>query len=104
MHTSIIDELPLILETTLSIIHLKRFNTHDEVINKFLGNWFESSISIIDPLVVEDLIFVGALYIIDIEYNLTEVDICYHYIPEESSIEHVGICADDFNVDIKLNG
>ena len=102
MSISTIDELPLILEPTKRIIRLKRLHPHDEVINELLRDGFESPIAIIDPLIIEDLIFVGAFHIIDIEHNLTEVHIGYHYIPEESSVEHIGIRADDLDIDMKL--
>ena len=104
MYTSIIDEFPLILKATLRISHLKRLHSHYEVINKFLRDSFETSISIIDPLIVEDLIFIWAFHIIDIKDYLTEVHIGYPYIPIKSSIEQICIRADDFNIDMKLDG
>jgi hypothetical protein len=102
MHTGIIDELPLILESTKRIIRLKRLHPHNEIIDELLRDGLESSIAVVDPFIIEDLIFVGAFHIIDIEHNLTEVHIGYHYIPEESSVEHIGIRADDLDIDMKL--
>ena len=102
MHATAIGELPLILETTPRISRLKRLYPHDEVIDEFLRDGFESSIAIIDPFIIEDLIFVGAFHIIDIENYLTEVHIGYQYIPEESSVEHIGIRADNIDIDMEL--
>ena len=91
MHTGIISELPLILKATMSISCLKRLNSHNEVINKLNRDGFKSSISIIHPFIIEDLIFIGVLHIIDIENDLTEVHVNYPYISEESSIKQIGI-------------
>ena len=102
MHATAIDELPLILEPTLSISRLERLHPHDEVIDEFLRDGLESSIAIIVPLIIEDLIFFGAFHIIDIENDLTEVHIGYQYIPEESSVEHIGIRADNFDINMEL--
>ena len=103
MHSSNISELPLILKSTLSISCLKRLNSHNEVINKLNRDGLKSSISIIHPFIIEDLIFIGALHIIDIENYLTEVHVSYPYIPEESSIKEIDIWADNFRIDMEIN-
>ena len=102
MHTGIIDELPLTLEPTKRIIRLKRLHPHNEIIDELLRDGLESSIAVVDPLIIEDLIFVGAFHIVDIENDLTEVHIGYHHIREESSVEEIGIRADNFDIDVEL--
>ncbi len=103
MHSSVIHELPLVLKAALGISHLKRFYSHNEVINKFLRDRFKTSISIIHPFIVEYLISIWAFHIIDIKEYLTKVNICYHYIPFESSVEQVRIWGDNFNIYVEFN-
>jgi hypothetical protein len=102
MHTGIIDELPLILESTKRIIRLKRLHPHNEIIDELLRDGLESSIAVVDPFIIEDLIFVGAFHIVDVKNDLTEVHISYHHIGEESSVEEIGIRADNFDIDMEL--
>ena len=64
---SFIDKLPLILKSTIGILTLKSYNSHNEIIYK--GNWDsqEASISIIEPSLKDYKIFLWRLNIIWVE-------------------------------------
>ena len=77
---------PLILVSTGSMLGLKGSESHDEVINKLKRDLEKASICIIVPFIEDDEVFFGALDVVRIENDLTEMKISYLSIFVEGNI------------------
>lgn len=73
---SIVSELPLILKSTIRSDSLECCDSHDKIIHEFVRQRPPSSIHVIIPLIVYNLVSVGALYINCIEDDLAEMYVC----------------------------
>lgn len=81
---------------------LKGGYSHDEVVHKLIGKRPPSSIHIVVPLVIHDLIFLGILDINLVEDDLTEVDVGDLDALVESGVEKIGVRRDDCGCDVEL--
>jgi hypothetical protein len=79
-YTTAVGELPLVLKPAVGVNSFEGSDSHNEIINKFLWKRSPSAIQIVDPLIEDYLILVGAFDICRVEYDLAKVNVGNHAI------------------------
>ena len=94
----------MILEATSCVRSLEVSDSHDEVVDKLDGNLFETSIVVIDPLLVHDVVQLRRGNLVLVEDDLTELQPCHRDINIHCGRPLVVRTVDDCRGDVHLNG
>lgn len=100
----LIGKLPLVLEPAWGIYSLKGSDSHNEIIKKCRWYFYKPSIHVINPSLINNEVLVRGLYIISIEDDLTEVDVCDEWLHAEGGIPPIVAFVDYPSGDVELNG
>ena len=82
----LVDKLPLVLKSASSVGNLKGSDSHDEIVNKLNGNSQKSSLHVVIPPLVDDIVFFRGLNIVRVEDDLAVVHIGHHNILPEGDV------------------
>lgn len=102
--TSIVGELPLVLKAAGAIDGFERGDAHDEIVDKGEGNVNEPSVSIVIPLRVDHIVFLGTFDVVGVEHDHAEVQLGHVALDLDGRVEQVVRLVQDGGVDVEADG